>query len=105
MEKAHLHVYDPKVTAESMREELAYAGVPKETLDRYLVVENNPYAACEKAHAIAVLTEWDEFRALDFARIHESMFKPAFVFDGRNILDAGKLGDLGFDLYSIGKGK
>lgn len=105
MEKAHLHVYDPKVGAESIREELAYAGVPGETLDRYLVVEDNAYAACDKAHAIAVLTEWDEFRTLDFARIHESMFKPAFVFDGRNILDAGKLGDLGFELYSIGKGK
>jgi UDPglucose 6-dehydrogenase len=105
MEKAHLHVYDPKVSPETIRGELAYAGVPKETLDRYLVVEDNAYSACDKAHAIAVLTEWDEFRELDFARIHASMFKPAFVFDGRNILDAPKLGGLGFELYSIGKGK
>jgi UDPglucose 6-dehydrogenase len=105
LEKAHLHVYDPKVSPETIREELAYVGVPRETLDRYLVVETDAYAACDKAHAIAVLTEWDEFRELDFARIHASMFKPAFVFDGRNILDAAKLGELGFELYSIGKGK
>lgn len=105
MEKARLHIYDPKVTAECMREELAYAGVPKDVLDRYLVVESDAYSACDKAHAIAVLTEWDEFRALDFARIHQTMFKPAFVFDGRSILDPAKLGELGFELYSIGKGK
>lgn len=105
LEKAHLHVYDPKVSAAKIREDLAYVGVPEETLDRYLVVENNAYDACNKAHALAILTEWDEFRELDFPRIHAAMFKPAFVFDGRNILDAGKLISLGFELYSIGKGK
>ena len=105
MEKARLTVYDPKVDEATMRSELAYVGVPTAILDQYLTVVEDPYAACDQAHALASLTEWDEFKALDFARIHQSMFKPAFVFDGRNILDAAKLGDLGFDVYSIGKGK
>ena len=55
------------------------------------------------AHAIAVLTEWDEFKALDFARILASMPKPAFIFDGRNILDLPKLRALGFQAFGIGK--
>ena len=105
MEKARLTVYDPKVDEATMRGELAYVGVPAAILDQYLTVVEDPYAACDQAHAIAALTEWDEFRTLDYARIHQSMFKPAFVFDGRNILDAANLGDLGFDVYSIGKGK
>jgi UDPglucose 6-dehydrogenase len=57
-----------------------------------------------KAHAIAVLTEWDEFRTLDFERIYELMLKPAFVFDGRAILPVDELRNLGFDTFLIGKG-
>ena len=59
--------------------------------------------ACEDAHAIAVLTEWDEFKALDFEKIYAKMTKPAFVFDGRNILDHAQLRSLGFVVYALGK--
>ena len=55
------------------------------------------------AHALAVLTEWDEFATLDFERIYEGMMKPAFVFDGRNILDHDRLRGLGFIVYGLGK--
>ena len=55
------------------------------------------------AHAMLVLTEWNEFRDLDFAKIFEKMHKPAWIFDGRNVLDMAKLKDLGFYVYSIGK--
>merc|ERR1719271_2053709 len=54
-------------------------------------IEDDPYVCCAGAHAIAILTEWDAFKTLDFERIFESMQKPAFIFDGRNIMDIPKL--------------
>jgi UDPglucose 6-dehydrogenase len=63
----------------------------------------DPYLAAQDAHAIAVLTEWSEFAALDYERIHESMAHPAFIFDGRNILDHKALFEIGFNIISIGK--
>ncbi len=65
--------------------------------------EEDPYAAAEGSHAVAILTEWSEYRDLDFDRIYESMAKPAFIFDGRNILDHDKLFQIGFNVYPIGK--
>jgi UDPglucose 6-dehydrogenase len=52
---------------------------------------------------VLVLTEWDEFRDLDFAKVYQEMHKPAWIFDGRNVLDMAKLKSLGFYVYSIGK--
>lgn len=63
----------------------------------------DPYEAAKGAHAIAVVTEWKQFRTLDFERIYKSMEKPAFLFDGRNILDHKRLFDIGFNVYPIGK--
>ena len=57
----------------------------------------------QQAHAVVVCTEWDEFKALDWARIHKNMLKPAFVFDGRNILPHSHLMELGFRVEAIGK--
>jgi UDPglucose 6-dehydrogenase len=68
-----------------------------------VVFEPDPYAAAEGAHAIAVLTEWPQFVELDYETIYESMIRPAFVFDGRNILDHGRLHEIGFNVYAIGK--
>ena len=65
--------------------------------------EENPYAAAREAHAIAVLTEWPQFAGLDFEKIYASMVKPAFVFDGRNLLEHARLFELGFNVYAIGK--
>lgn len=65
--------------------------------------ETDPYKAVEGAHALAVLTEWTEYARLDYERILASMVKPAFIFDGRNILDHQRLFDLGFNVYAIGK--
>ena len=70
---------------------------------KQVVFEPDPYAAAEDAHAIAVLTEWPQFAELDYQAIHESMVKPAFIFDGRNILDHEKLHGMGFNVYAIGK--
>jgi len=68
-----------------------------------VVFEPDPYVAAEGAHAIAVLTEWPHFAELDYEAIHESMVKPAFLFDGRNILDHGALYAIGFNVYAVGK--
>ncbi|MBT3258895.1 MAG: nucleotide sugar dehydrogenase [Deltaproteobacteria bacterium] len=68
-----------------------------------LVFEENPYKAAEGAHAIAVLTEWDEYRNLDYERLLSSMVHPSFIFDGRNILDHQRLFEMGFNVYSIGR--
>ncbi|MEN6478203.1 MAG: UDP-glucose 6-dehydrogenase [Anaerolineales bacterium] len=65
--------------------------------------EPDPYVAARDAHAIAVLTEWQQFATLDYQAIYDSMVKPAFIFDGRNLLDHRALYDLGFNVYAIGK--
>lgn len=65
--------------------------------------EDDPYAAAAGAHAIVLLTEWRAYRDLDYARILAAMEKPAFVFDGRNILDHARLHALGFNVYPVGK--
>ena len=68
-----------------------------------VVFEPDPYVAAKDAHAIAILTEWPHFAELDYRAIQESMVKPAFIFDGRNILDHEKLHAMGFNVYVIGK--
>ena len=57
-----------------------------EVVERHVFLHDDIYDACEGAHAVAVCTEWDEFAALDWQRIYNKMLKPAYVFDGRNIL-------------------
>ena len=71
--------------------------------ERYLKVVSDPYQAADKAHAIAVLTEWDEFKGYDYARIFDQMLKPAFIFDGRRLLDKNALKEQGFKVYTIGE--
>ncbi|MEM6910412.1 MAG: UDP-glucose 6-dehydrogenase [Verrucomicrobiota bacterium] len=104
METANLAIFDPKVPREAIIEDLSHVGVPREILENHLVVCQDAYEATEKAHAVAVMTEWEEFQRLDFAKIHQAMYKPAFVFDGRNILDLAAMREHGFEVYSIGKG-
>ena len=72
-------------------------------LEDMINTETDPYAACQGAHAIAVMTEWDEFKGYDYSKIFDSMSKPAFIFDGRNILDHAALRAIGFEVYAIGK--
>ena len=68
-----------------------------------VIFELDPYAAADGAYAIAVLTEWPQFASLDYEAIFRSMVKPAFIFDGRDILDHRRLFDIGFNVYAIGK--
>ena len=73
-----------------------------EANNKGISVFSNPYDACKDAHAIAVLTEWDEFKTYDWQKIYDSMLKPAFVFDGRNLLDKNELEKIGFVYQAIG---
>ena len=102
-EQATIKVYDPKVTDTQMQSDLNYLkSRPGNENTKYLKTESDPYVAMEGAHAIAILTEWDEFKTYDWNRIYKNMQKPAFVFDGRNILDREKLETIGFIYKGIG---
>lgn len=103
LEEATVAVYDPKVDPEQMKRDLLYAGLPEERIEN-LEICNTAAAAANQAHGTAVLTEWDEFKTLDWSSIHEHMFKPAFLFDGRNLLEHSALSTIGFNVYAIGKG-
>jgi UDPglucose 6-dehydrogenase len=107
-ERANLSVYDPQVSNEDMMMELAYQGMDPEKcpeVKQHLTQADSAFAAAEGAHAIAVCTEWDCFKndQLDYQKIYDSMSKPAFLFDGRNILDHAALRTIGFKVYAIGK--
>ena len=105
-EQANIHIYDPEVNREDMWEEMNYTcGVNHDNspgLDEAVTTSPDAYSACDGAHALCILTEWDEFKTLDYERIFKSMAKPAFVFDGRNILEHKKLREIGFEVHAIG---
>ena len=102
-EQAEIVVYDPKVTEAQIFSDLDYLGTRSTDANRKAVtVVNSPYEACESAHAIAVLTEWDEFKELDWQRLYDQMLKPAFLFDGRRLLEPKTKKAIGFEFYAIG---
>lgn len=102
-EQAQLVIYDPKVEKEQIYMDLDRLNTRSEQENRELVhVVSDPMEACNEAHAIAVLTEWDEFKDLDWSKIYDQMLKPAFLFDGRRLLERKTKEDIGFDFYAIG---
>lgn len=103
-EQAHIVVYDPKVKPEQVYSDLDYLGTrsPEENRSKVTVVKE-PYDAMDQAHAVAVLTEWDEFKTYDWDQIYQAMMKPAFVFDGRALLNQEELKGKGFEVFSIGR--
>lgn len=112
LERARLAIYDPKVSPKQIRFELEnvmkepdgrISDATKELLDNNLSFCSSADEASTDAHAIAVLTEWDEFKEVDFQSIYRDMKKPAFVFDGRNILEESNLPGHGFEYYGIGR--
>lgn len=104
-EQAEIMVYDPKVPAEKVYADLDYLNTRSEAENRKLVtVTNDPIMATKDAHAIAILTEWDEFKEYDWNTIFKNMLKPAFVFDGRRLLDTDRMNSIGFMYYKIGQG-
>jgi len=105
-EHAKLAIYDPQVPDEQIKYdfETEYDALPDGyTFENRVSVYKDAYEACKDSHAILVLTEWDEFKTLDYNKIYKNMVKPAFVFDGRNILNLSKLKKIGFQIYGIGQ--
>merc|ERR1712137_1062582 len=100
---ADLYVYDPKVELEDALVEFKYHGV--EVDDKLFTFTKTPEEAVEGAHAIVILTEWDEFKTYKYDAFYSSMMKPAFLFDGRNLLDHRGLTKIGFEVHAIGKPK
>ncbi|WP_313264674.1 nucleotide sugar dehydrogenase [Sphingobacterium sp.] len=102
-EEANIVVYDPKVSAEQIYKDLDYLGIrsPEENR-RLLKVVNDPFEALNDAHAIAILTEWEEFKEYDWKLIKDRMKRPSFVFDGRCLLDSSLMESLNFAYYTIG---
>jgi UDPglucose 6-dehydrogenase len=98
-EHAKVSVYDPKVPADEIRRDVLNGG----EANPGLTIAKDAYEACAGAHAIVIVTEWDEFKTLDYARIFAGMPKPAFLFDGRNIVDLAALRKIGFSASGIGK--
>ncbi|MEN9928103.1 MAG: UDP-glucose 6-dehydrogenase [Bacteroidota bacterium] len=102
-EQATIAVYDPKVGHKQVLTDLNYLETRTEAEnENHIAYQHDPYEACHNAHAIAILTEWDEFKAYDWQKIYDHMLKPAFIFDGRNILDGEKLKQIGFHYQAIG---
>ena len=94
-EKAHLTITDPKA--------LKNARIDLKGIDEKVTYIDDSYEAASGSHAIAIMTEWELYRDLDYEKIYQSMVKPAFIFDGRNIIDHKKLYEIGFNVYPIGK--
>ncbi len=104
LEGANIALHDPRVPEQNIFEDLKYVGISQEMIDAQLTICDSCEDAASGAHGVAVLTEWDEFRRVDFQSILDDMHKPAFVFDGRNLLDHDALRNIGFEVYAIGKG-
>lgn len=116
-DRAEIHVCDPQVGADQIYADLDY--LQKHRVGKYVeegetlsveeirslvTVHTDPYEAMRDAHATAILTEWDEFKTYDWKKVYDSMLKPAFLFDGRNIVDSQCLTELGFEVFNLGKG-
>ena len=111
-EGARLVIYDPRVSKDQIQSDLlkSFQDAKGEISNRHKqLVENNvttvsdAYQASDGAHALVVLTEWDEFTKLDMQRVYLQMHRPAFVFDGRNVLNAKALSEIGFEVHGIGR--
>jgi UDPglucose 6-dehydrogenase len=94
-EHAHVVISDPKALGNARKD--------LKDIKEGAFFEIDPYKAAEGAHALAILTEWDLYRNLDYGRILKSMVQPAFIFDGRNILDHQRLFEMGFNVFPVGK--
>lgn len=104
-DRAEIHIYDPKVKKEQIISDLGILidDFRNSPLFNLIHIHNEPYSAMENAHAVAILTEWDEFKTYDWKKVFNSMKKPAHIFDGRAILDISELKKIGFVTYCVGR--
>ncbi|KAF7799501.1 hypothetical protein EIP86_010736 [Pleurotus ostreatoroseus] len=106
-ERAYVTIYDPKVEVAQIWQDLQEA-CPTWTLEqlqKHVTIVHNALEACKNKEAVIVATEWKEFLELDWQTVYDNMSKPAFVFDGRLLVDADKLRKIGFKVKVIGRGE
>jgi UDPglucose 6-dehydrogenase len=102
-EQANISIFDPQVKEKQVLNDLYYINSRSEEENKKgISVYDNPYESCKNSHAIAIMTEWDEFKEYDWQKIYDNMQKPAFIFDGRNILDSKKMKEIGFVFSAVG---
>ena len=94
-EHAKLSIFDPQA--------IKNAKIDLSGIDSDIEYCNDPYTACKDSHAVLIMTEWNEFKDYDYKKIYNSMKKPAFIFDGRNILNHKELYNIGFNVYPLGQ--
>ncbi|KAI7901399.1 UDP-glucose/GDP-mannose dehydrogenase family, NAD binding domain-containing protein [Cokeromyces recurvatus] len=106
-ENAHVAIYDPKVEHEQIYMDLTEPGIvdTRKQLEKSITICSSAYEATKGADAVVIVTEWDEFKSdvLDYQKIYDNMNKPAFLFDGRLMLNAAELRKIGFKVHIIGK--
>ncbi|PQV47703.1 UDPglucose 6-dehydrogenase [Jejuia pallidilutea] len=103
-EQAQISIFDPKVPCEKVLIDLNYLNTRTEKENKSATeCHQDPYEAVKDAHAVAVLTEWDEFKSYDWKAIYNKMKKPAFIFDGRNLLNKDEMNAIGFEYHAIGQ--
>ena len=56
-----------------------------------------------ETHAIIIITEWDEFKELNYRSFYSKMERPSYMFDGRNIMEEKKMSELGYIYCRVGK--
>ncbi|MEO2147598.1 MAG: nucleotide sugar dehydrogenase [Flavobacteriaceae bacterium] len=101
--KLYLNVYDPKVQEHQIFFDLNYLNGSEKKNKEYVSVYNNPLDCIDNTNIIAILTEWDEFLDYDWKNIYDIMSKPAYIYDGRNILEKEKLESIGFNYIGLGR--
>ncbi|ONI19075.1 hypothetical protein PRUPE_3G257300 [Prunus persica] len=114
-DKAELSIYDPQVTEDQIHKDLALSKFDwdhplhlqpmsaSSITEKQVTVVGDAYEAAKDAHGLCIMTEWDEFKTLDYKKIFDNMQKPAFIFDGRNVVNVDQLREIGFIVFSIGK--
>ncbi|KAG5350343.1 hypothetical protein C0989_011407 [Termitomyces sp. Mn162] len=97
-ERALINIYDPKVEHSQIWADLQEASplVPLDNIKKQVTICNSALEACKDAEAVVIATEWKEFTEIDWEAVYQNMNKPAFVFDGRLLVDADKLRKIGF---------
>ncbi|XP_017493009.1 PREDICTED: UDP-glucose 6-dehydrogenase-like [Rhagoletis zephyria] len=108
-EGARLSIYDPKVPHRQVMQDLAAfaelssTNFTTEQLGDLVEIVDSPYTASQGAHALVICTDWDEFKELDYQKMYQLMMKPAFLFDGRNIVNVKQAQTIGFHVEKIGR--
>ncbi|CAL9014305.1 unnamed protein product [Prunus brigantina] len=114
-DKAELSIYDPQVTEDQIHKDLTLSKFDwdhplhlqpmsaSSSTEKQVTVVGDAYEAAKGAHGLCIMTEWDEFKTLDYKKIFDNMQKPAFIFDGRNVVNVDQLREIGFIVFSIGK--